>query len=93
MPKPKPPFDVGTLVVTKNDLMYLGRSTYYTAGNSSGGTHEHYQYPAGSVLMIVDATNTPKRGWKYKFMTADRGLLDSDHAHFKTWKSCLIPVT
>jgi hypothetical protein len=91
LPKPKPPFDVGTLVVTKNDLTYLGRSTFYTAGNSSGGTHEHYQYPAGSVLMIVDATNTPKRGWKYKFMTSDRCVLDSYLAHFKTCKSCLIP--
>jgi len=42
--------------------------------------------------MIVDATNMPKRGWKYKFMTTDRGILDSDHAHYKSWKSYLIPV-
>ena len=92
MPKPKPPFDVGTLVMTKNDLTYLGRSTFYSAGNSTGGQHEHYQYPAGSMLMIVDATNMPKRGWKYKFMTTDRGVLDSDHAHYKSWKSYLVPV-
>ena len=92
MPKPKPPFDVGTLVVTKNDLTYLGRSTFYTIGNSTGGEHENFQYPAGTTLMIVGVERTPFRGWKYKFMTPDRGILDSDHAHYKSWKNYLVTV-
>lgn len=92
MPKPKPPFDVGILVVTKNDLTYLGRSSYTDYGSSKVGTHENYQYPAGTTLMIVDVERTPFRGWKYKFMTPDRGVLDSDHAHFKSWKNYLVPV-
>ena len=92
MPKPKPPFDVGTLVMTKNDLTYLGRSTFYAAGNSTGGQHENYQYPSGTMLMIVEVSRTTFRGWKYKFMTPDRGILESDHAHFKSWKNYLEPV-
>ena len=92
MPKPKPPFDVGTLVMTKNDLTYLGRSTFYEAGNSAGGQHENYQYPSGTMLMIIEVSRKSFSGWKYKFMTPDRGILESDHAHFKSWKNYLKPV-
>lgn len=92
MPKPKPPFDVGVLVMTKNDLTYLGRSSYTDYGTSKVGTHENFQYPTGTTLMIVGVERTAFRGWKYKFMTPDRGVLDSDYAHFKSWKNYLVPV-
>lgn len=92
MPKPKPPFDIGDLVMTKNDLTYLGRTTFEDLGTSRGATHEHYQYPSGTTLMIVDVERQTFRGWKYAFMTPDRGILDSDYAHFKSWKNYLVPV-
>jgi len=52
--KPAPPFEPGMLVVTKNDLTYLGRSEHTGLGSSAHISHENYQYPAGTVLMIVD---------------------------------------
>jgi hypothetical protein len=92
LPKPKPPFDVGTLVTTKNDLTYLSRSSFYSAGNSTEGQYENYQYPQDTILMVVEVSKTPLRGWKYKFMTPDRGILDSGHALFRSWKHQLKPV-
>jgi len=87
--KPAPPFEPGMLVVTKNDLTYLGRSEHTGLGSSAHISHENYQYPAGTVLMIVDVERKTFRGWKYRFMTADRGVLESDFAHFKSWKGYL----
>lgn len=92
MAKPTPPFDPGTLVITKNDLTYLGRTSYADLGSAKHTTHVNYQYPAGTVLMIVGVERQSNRGWKYKFMTADRGVLESDFAHFKSWKSYLGPA-
>jgi len=90
--KPAPPFDPGTLVITKNDLTYLGRTKHADLGTAKHMTHENYQYPAGTVLMIVGVERQAFRGWKYKFMTADRGVLESDFAHFKSWKGYLGPA-
>jgi hypothetical protein len=42
--------------------------------------------------MVVEVSKTPLRGWKYKFMTPDRGILDSGHALFRSWKHHLEPV-
>jgi len=87
-----PPFEPGTLVITKNDLTYLGRTKYSNLGTSSHTSHENFQYPAGTVLMIVGVERKVYRGWKYKFMTSDRGVLESDFAHFKSWKGYLNPA-
>lgn len=89
MAKLTPPFGPGTLVITKNDLTYLGRTKTTDLGSSKHMTHENYQYPSGTVLMIVGVERQMYRGWKYKFMTADRGVLESDFAHFNSWKGYL----
>jgi hypothetical protein len=89
MAKPKPPFDVGSLVVTNNDLTYLGRSQSTLAGTSMYTSHENYQYPRGTIFLVTDVSRESGRGWRYKFMTPDRGVLDSDYAHYKSWKTYL----
>lgn len=85
MSKAKPPFIEGTLVKTRNDSTFLGRSHFEAVGTSTYGQHESFQYPAGTILMVVGLEQKPTKGWKYSFMTPDRGILHSSYDSRKLW--------
>lgn len=85
MSKPIPPFEPGSLVKTRNDSTFLGRTYTEDLGTSSYGQHEYFQYPEGTILMVVGMDRVPREGWKFTFMTPDKGVLHSSCDSRKSW--------
>jgi len=87
--KPIPPFTTGSLVKTRNDSTFLGRTNTEDLGSSLYAQHEYFQCPEGTVLMVVGMDQIPHKGWKFKFMTSDKGVLHGGYDSRKTWLSLM----
>lgn len=89
MSKYNPPFTSGMLVMTRNDGTFLNRSYYENLGTSSLGQFEYYQYPEGTILLVLKCLRVPRKGWSLEVMTPDRGVMSAGCNTLRTWRRLL----